>query len=78
MVRGLVEELCSYFSVSGAVAFVPDAAPRTLPLSGALVRLHGLAERRLGELAGAAGRVVNPHLVSAPLLRQVASTKNKQ
>ena len=59
-------------TVSGAVAFVPDTAPRTLPLHGTLARLNGLAERRLGELTGAAGRVVNPHLVSAPLLRQEA------
>ncbi len=59
-------------TVSGAVAFVPDPAPRTLPLDGTLARLNGLAERRLGELTGAAGRVVNPLLVSAPLLRQEA------
>lgn len=59
-------------TVSGAVAFVPDPAPRSLPLDGTLARLNGLAERKLGELAGAAGRVVNPHLVSAPLLRQEA------
>lgn len=59
-------------TVSGAVAFVPDPAPRVLALSGTLARLNGLAERRLGELAGAVGRTVNPHLVSAPLLRQEA------
>ena len=41
-------------------------------MSGALARLLGLAERRLGELAGAAAQALNPHLVSAPLLRQEA------
>lgn len=55
-----------------AVALIPNAAPRVVPLSGSLAKLLGLAERRLGELAGAASQAVNPHLVSAPLLRQEA------
>lgn len=59
-------------SFGGVAAFVPAPAPRAVPMSGALARLLGLAERRLGELAGAAAQAVNPHLVSAPLLRQEA------
>jgi Fic family protein len=59
-------------SFGGVSAFIPDPAPRELPVSGLLARLLGIAERRLGELAGAAAQAVNPHLVSAPLLRQEA------
>jgi len=58
--------------VSGALAFVPAFAPRTLALDSSIVRLLGRAEHRLGKLSGATGRLLNPYLVSAQLLRREA------
>jgi Fic family protein len=54
------------------VAFLPDPIPRSLPLELRTVRLLADAQLRLGSLGGAAGRLVNPWLISAPLLRQEA------
>lgn len=56
----------------GAQAFVPAPLPRTLDLDLATVRLLSVAERRLGALGGATGRLVNPWLLAAPFLRQEA------
>jgi Fic family protein len=56
----------------GAQAFVPALIPRTLDLDLATVRLLSTAERRLGALGGATGRLVNPWLLAAPFLRQEA------
>lgn len=59
-------------TVSGALAFVPAAAPRSLALGSSVVRLLGRAEHRLGKLSGATSRLLNPYLVSAQLLRREA------
>ena len=59
-------------TVSGTMAFVPNPAPRQLPLSGAVVRALARAQHSLGAVGGAAGRLVNPFLVSSSLLRQEA------
>lgn len=56
----------------GAQAFVPAPLPRALDLDLATVRLLSTAERRLGALGGATGRLVNPWLLAAPFLRQEA------
>jgi Fic family protein len=56
----------------GVQAFVPTPLPRTLDLNLATVRLLSTAERRLGALGGATGRLVNPWLLAAPFLRQEA------
>lgn len=56
----------------GVQAFVPAPLPRTLDLDLATVRLLSTAERRLGALGGATGRLVNPWLLAAPFLRQEA------
>lgn len=58
--------------MSGALAFVPAAAPRSLALGSSVVRLLGRAEHRLGKLSGATSRLLNPYLVSAQLLRREA------
>lgn len=59
-------------TIQGAKAFLPDRAPRSLPLDGATVRLLGRAEHRLGSLGGSANRMLNPYLVGAQLLRREA------
>jgi Fic family protein len=59
----------------GALAFVPNPAPASFQLEPSTVTLLARAERALGHLTGtlrAAGKQVNPHLVSAPLLRREA------
>jgi Fic family protein len=64
----------------GALAFVPAPAPDGLDLEPATVALLARAERALGHLTGtirAAGKQVNPHLVSAPLLRREAISSSK-
>ena len=64
----------------GAWAFIPNPAPRRLDLDPATVRTLGSAERALGQLTGtlrAAGRQVNPHLISAPLLRREAISSSR-
>lgn len=43
-----------------------------MPLDGKTVRVLARAEHRLGTLGGAAGRLVNPYLVGAQLLRREA------
>lgn len=64
----------------GALAFVPAPAPEGIDLEPATVALLARAERALGHLTGtirAAGKQVNPHLVSAPLLRREAISSSK-
>lgn len=64
----------------GAWAFVPEPAPRRLKLDPATIRALGAAERALGQLTGtlrAAGRQVNPHLISAPLMRREAISSSR-
>jgi Fic family protein len=59
-------------TIGGVQAFVPAPLPRLLDLDLATVRLLSTAERRLGALGGATGRLVNPWLLAAPFLRQEA------
>ena len=64
----------------GAVAFVPNPAPASFQLEPSTVALLARAERALGHLTGtlrAAGKQVNPHLVSAPLLRREAISSSR-
>lgn len=64
----------------GALAFVPAAAPSRLDLESSTVALLARAERALGHLTGtlrAAGKQVNPHLISAPLLRREAISSSR-
>lgn len=64
----------------GALAFVPAPPPSTLTLDDASIRSLASAERALGQLTGtlrAAGRQVNPHLVSAPLQRREALASSR-
>lgn len=64
----------------GAWAFVPSPAPRQLDLDPPTIRALAAAERALGQLTGtlrAAGRQVNPHLISAPLLRREAISSSR-
>jgi Fic family protein len=61
-------------------AFVPHPAPRRIDLDAATLRALATAERALGQLTGtlrAAGRHVNPHLISAPLLRREAISSSR-
>lgn len=65
---------------TGSWAFVPEPAPRRLDLDPGTVRALGAAERALGQLTGtlrAAGRQVNPHLISAPLMRREAISSSR-
>lgn len=64
----------------GALAFVPAPAPDGIDLEPATVALLARAERALGHLTGtirAAGKQVNPHLITAPLLRREAISSSK-
>lgn len=56
----------------GALAFLPDPAPRTLPLSVKTINELARAENALGTLKGAAGRLLNPWLIGSPLLHREA------
>ena len=64
-------------TIYGAMAFVPDPAPRSLQLDNPTIGLLVLAEHRLGTLGGAAGRLLNPYVVIAPLLRQEAIASSR-
>jgi Fic family protein len=64
----------------GTWAFVPRPAPSQLDLDPTALRALTAAERALGQLTGtlrAAGRHVNPHLISAPLLRREALSSSR-
>jgi Fic family protein len=59
---------------------VPHPAPANLPLDSATIRALASAERALGQLTGtlrAAGRQVNPQLVSTPLQRREALASSR-
>jgi Fic family protein len=63
-----------------AWAFVPNPPPGQLDLDASTIRALAGAERALGQLTGtlrAAGRQVNPHLISAPLLRREAISSSR-
>lgn len=65
---------------AGIVAFVPAPLPAQLPLNDETIRLLAAAERALGRLTGtlrAAQRQVNPHLITAPLLRREAISSSR-
>ena len=55
-----------------ARAFVPAPLPPAMELGRPAVRLVAEAEREMGRLAGAAGRLLNPYLVGSPLLHREA------
>jgi Fic family protein len=59
-------------TIEGALAFVPHALPRHLDLDWETFRLLAGAENSLGRLEGLAGKLVNPFLVSSPLLHREA------
>jgi Fic family protein len=64
----------------GVQAFVPDPTPEVLPLDPDLVNTLGQAERALGQLTGilrTTGRSMNPHLVSASLVRREAISSSR-
>lgn len=64
----------------GALAFIPDPAPASVPLDASTVTLLARAERSLGHLTGtlrAAGRHVSPLLVSAALQRREAISSSR-
>lgn len=54
------------------MAFVPDPAPRSLPLSAGISSLFAESQHLLGRLSGSAHRLVNPQLLGAPLMRREA------
>lgn len=56
----------------GAWAFVPSPMPRELSLDADTVRQLSEADHALGHLNGTTGRLVNPFLVSSPLLHREA------
>ncbi len=56
----------------GALAFVPHSLPPQLGITWELAALISEADRRLSELAGAAGTLPNPHLLIAPFSRKEA------
>lgn len=53
-------------------AFVPDPLPPSLALDLPLQRLLSEADRAIGELAGLARRLPNPHLLVQPFIRREA------
>ena len=61
----------------GAAAFVPAPLPPSLQLALETIGLLAEAERELGRLAGAAGRLLNPYLVSSPLLHREAIVSSR-
>lgn len=62
---------------AGAPAFVPAPLPPQIQLGLATVGLLAEAERELGRLAGAAGRLLNPYLISSPLLHREAIVSSR-
>jgi Fic family protein len=61
----------------GAAAFAPAPLPPTFEPMLETVNVLAEAERELGRLAGAAGRLLNPHLVAGPLLRREAIVSSR-
>jgi Fic family protein len=64
-------------SADNAAAFVPAPLPPRLEPTLEVLGILGEAERELGRLAGAAGRLLNPHLVAGPLLRREAIVSSR-
>jgi Fic family protein len=64
-------------SINGAMAFVPDPAPRAVDLNRRCIALLAQASTQLGRLEGAAGKIMNPYLVSAPLMRKEAISSSR-
>ncbi|MCU0258270.1 MAG: Fic family protein, partial [Solirubrobacteraceae bacterium] len=64
-------------TADGAPAFVPAPLPPSLAPTLETMGLLAEAERELGRLAGAAGRLLNPHLVAGPLLRREAIVSSR-
>lgn len=56
----------------GHTAFVPDPLPPPIHWTPELVRALSDADRRIGKLAGEAGRLPNPHLLLRPFIRREA------
>jgi len=59
-------------TLEGYLAFVPPPLPPELRLDRELVAKLSAADRALGELAGAARTLPNPHLVANALVRREA------
>lgn len=59
-------------AAEGYPAFIPNPAPRQLPLSSEVIALLDEASSSLGELRGIGRRLQNPHLVVQPHLRREA------
>ena len=57
---------------SGALAFVPDALPRELPLDSGIVYLLDEASQAVARLDGIGETLPNPDLLIAPFLRREA------
>ncbi len=61
----------------GGWAFVPDPLPRNLMPDPQALKALSEADRALGELAGLAQRLRNPHLLVRPFLRREAVLSSK-
>jgi Fic/DOC family N-terminal len=59
-------------TLEGYLAFVPPPLPPDVRLDRALVAKLSAADRALGQLAGAARTLLNPHLVASVLVRREA------
>jgi Fic family protein len=58
-------------------SFVPDPLPAELPLNADLFRALSEADRALGELAGLARNLSNPHLLINPFIKKEAVLSSK-
>ena len=59
-------------SAEGYIAFIPDPLPPSLDWTPELVAALSEADHLLGRLAGAGGRLPNPHLLIRPFIRREA------
>ena len=59
-------------TTNGAMAFVPDALPKSIDLTPRAIRSLAEAENALGRLAGKATQMLNPYLVGSPMLYREA------
>ncbi|MCI0403760.1 MAG: Fic family protein [Acidobacteria bacterium] len=59
-------------TIEGALAFAPNPLPPALPVNWEMSRTLSEADRRLGELAGVARNLPNPHLLIGPFARREA------
>src|SRR5580700_1403540 len=58
-------------------SFVPGPLPTELPLNADLFRALSEADRALGELAGLARNLSNPHLLINPFIKKEAVLSSK-